>query len=70
MSKRKLTPLGVVVKKRLIEVGKTQVQLAEEIGTSSKYLNLILYGDRSGKSYVHKIARVLGIDPEKMNYIA
>ncbi len=70
LRKRKLTPLGIEVKKRLIEVGKTQVQLAEEIGISNKYLNLILYGDRSGKTYVQKIVRVLGIDPEKMNYIA
>lgn len=62
MKKRELTPFGVIVKKRLIDVGMTQVQLAEEVGTSGKYLNLILYGDRSGKSYVPKIARALGID--------
>lgn len=66
MSKRKLTPLGVAVKKRLIDLRKTQVQLAEEIGTSKKYLDLILYGERSGKSYLPKIAIALDIDLDSL----
>lgn len=61
-SKRKLTPFGVLVKKTLIEKGMTQVQLADEVGTSNKYLNLILYGDRSGEKYISSIARVLGLE--------
>ncbi len=39
--KRELTPFGMIVKKALIEKRMTQVQLAEEIGTTKKYLNLI-----------------------------
>ncbi|QUO43426.1 helix-turn-helix transcriptional regulator [Brevibacillus composti] len=70
MRKRKLTPFGVFVKKRLIEVGKTQVELAREIGTSGKYLHLILIGERSGKTFLPKIAQALGIDPDKLEKIA
>lgn len=69
-NKRTLTSLGVIIKKRLIEVGMTQVQLAKEIGTSNKYLNMILYGDRSGEKYLNNIFRVLNIDPELLKKIA
>ncbi len=69
-SKRKLTHFGVVVKKRLIEKGMTQVQLAEMVGTSNKYLNLILYGDRSGEKYIDSIAKVLGLDLENFKQTA
>ncbi len=68
--KRKLTQFGVLVKKTLVEKGMTQVQLAEEVGTSNKYLNLILYGDRSGEKYIGSIARVLGLDLEELKKIA
>ncbi len=68
--KRKLTPFGVLVKKTLIEKGMTQVQLAEEVGTSNKYLNLILYGDRSGEKYISSIANVLGLDLDSLKKIA
>ncbi len=63
-NKRKLTPIGRVIKKRLIEVGITHRQLAEEIGTTEQYLSAILFGVRSGRSYLPKIARALGIDPD------
>lgn len=59
---RKLTTFGVEVKKKLIEIGKTQKQLAYEIGTSDVYLNLILHGERAGKKYLNKIADTLAID--------
>lgn len=68
--KRQLTPFGVLVKKTLIEKGMTQVQLAEEVGTSNKYLNLILYGDRSGEKYLVSIAKVLGLDLDSLKKIA
>lgn len=55
-------PLREVIKKRLIEVDKTQKELAEEIGTSEKYLYLILYGYRSGEKYLSGIEKALGID--------
>ncbi|MEF2965640.1 helix-turn-helix transcriptional regulator [Paenibacillus sp. M1] len=68
--KRQLTPIGKAVKKRLIEVGKTHRQLAEEIGTSEQYLNSILYGARSGRNYLPKIARILELDLENLQMIA
>lgn len=70
MQKRQLTPFGVVVKKRLIDLGMTQVQLAEAIGTSKNYLNLILYGDRSGKKYIPSIIEELKLDSKKFSGIA
>lgn len=69
-SKRKLTQFGVLVKKTLVEMGMTQVKLAEEVGTSNKYLNLIIYGERSGEKYISSIARVLGLDLEELKKIA
>jgi len=69
-SQRKLTNFGMEVKKRLIEIDMTQVQLAEELGTSKVYLNLILYGERSGRKYVDNIINILGIDPEVLKKTA
>ncbi len=60
--KRVLTPLGSIIKKRLIELNKTQKQLAESIGTSEKYLYLILYGYRSGEKYIGFIEKELNLD--------
>ncbi|MEF2968331.1 helix-turn-helix transcriptional regulator [Paenibacillus sp. M1] len=65
--KRDLTPTGVIIKKRLIETGKTQYQLAAEVGTSSNYLYLIMIGERSGRSYIGKIAEALGIESKNFN---
>lgn len=64
MEKQRLTPLGVEVKKRLIEMQRTQVWLAAEVGTSKRYLGHILTGYRSGESYIPKIKQVLGLDEE------
>ncbi|MDU5141093.1 MAG: helix-turn-helix transcriptional regulator [Paenibacillus dendritiformis] len=62
MKKRKLSPVGVIIKKRLIEMGMTQYQLAAEVGTSSNYIYLIMIGERSGKTFLRKIEAALGID--------
>lgn len=62
MKKRKLSPLGVMIKTQLIKQGKTQCELAREVGTSSNYIYLIMIGERSGKSFIPKIARALKID--------
>jgi len=70
MKKRKLSPVGIVIKKRLIETGKTQYQLAEEVGTSSNYIYLIMIGERSGRSYMPKIAEALGIDTNDISKTA
>ena len=68
--KRELTPFGMTVKKALIEKRMTQVQLAEEIGTTKKYLNLILYGERSGDKYLDSIVKILDLDPERFQRTA
>jgi transcriptional regulator with XRE-family HTH domain len=70
LRKRELTPLGVIIKKRLIDKGMSQVELAKKIGTSKVYLNMILYGERSGKKYLPKIFTVLQIDPESVKRTA
>lgn len=61
---RQLTSFGVLVKKALVEKGMTQVQLAEKVGTSKKYLNLIFHGERSGKKYLQDIVDLLGLESE------
>lgn len=70
MKKRKLSPLGVIIRKRLLDKRKTQAQLAEEVGTTKVYLNYILHGERSGKKYLRRIFEVLEIDPESIRHIA
>lgn len=64
MKKRKLTPLGVIIRKRLLDKEMTQLQLAKEIGTTKVYLNYILHGERRGKKYLPRIFAALEIDPE------
>lgn len=59
-----ISPIGSIIKKRLIELNKTQKELAEEIGTSEKYLYLMLYGLRSGDKYISIIEKVLSISLE------
>lgn len=58
--KRELTAFGKEVKHRLIELNMTQVELAEQIGTSKQYLGKILFGERSGEMYLEKINQVIG----------
>ncbi len=62
MTERKLTPFGKKVKKRLIDMGMTQVELAERVGITDKYLSKILYGYRPGTKYVEKIKSILKMD--------
>ena len=70
MNERKLSPLGKVIKKRLIDINKSQIWLAEKVGMNEKYLHLVLYGERSGKKYLPDIINVLGLDPELLQKIA
>ncbi|PZM63422.1 helix-turn-helix domain-containing protein [Paenibacillus dendritiformis] len=62
MKKRQLSPIGVMIKKRLVEIGKTQYELAADVGTSSNYIYLIMIGERSGRSFLPKIAKVLNLN--------
>lgn len=63
-AKRQLTPFGMKVRKKLIELNMTQVELARQVGTTKVYLNYILHGERSGKMYINKIIKVLGLEDE------
>lgn len=64
MNTRELSPVGKAIKKRLIDINKSQIWLAKKVGMNEKYLHLVLYGDRSGKKYLPDIINVLGLDPE------
>lgn len=70
MKNRRLTPLGVEIKKALIDKGMTQVELADSLGVNPRYINLILYGERSGKKYLDHISSLLDIDTKKLLHLA
>ncbi len=57
--KRKLTDYGIEAKKRLLELGMTQKELAKKIGVSESYLADVFYGEKLGKKYISKIDRLL-----------
>ncbi len=59
--KRELTEYGKQVKHKLIEMNMTQVELAEQVGTSKQYLGKILFGERTGTMYLEKIDQVLQV---------
>lgn len=64
--RREFNALGVICKKKMIELGMTQKELAQKIGTTDKYLDLIFHGERSGNKYIYKIAKVLHLNIEKL----
>lgn len=51
---QKLTPFGKKVRKRLIDKGMTQVELAALLGCNKQYIHKILVGERSGKKYIEE----------------
>lgn len=60
--RRRLTPLGKEIKKKLIDKGMTQVQLADRLGIGKQYLTKIMNGSRSGAKYVDDICSMLNIN--------
>lgn len=62
MKKRKLTEFGKSVKKRLIEIDMTQVELAEILGTTKQYLTKVLTGERAGTKYKDRIEKILSLN--------
>ena len=60
--RRRLTPLGKEIKKKLIDKGMTQVQLADRLGIGKQYLTKIMNGARSGAKYVDDICSMLNIN--------
>ncbi|WP_341301540.1 transcriptional regulator [Lysinibacillus sp. FSL H8-0500] len=65
MKKRQLTPQGKRIIKRLVDLGKTQVWLCKQVGTSKMYMNFILHGERSGEKYLPKIYEVLNLEEDE-----
>lgn len=58
-AERQWTAYGRKVKKRLIDMGMTQADLAAELGVSRQYICRILSGDRSGLKYLADIEKIL-----------
>lgn len=65
MKQRQLTPQGKKIVKRLVDMGRTQVWLCNEIGIRKSYLNRMLHGERGGQKYLPKIYDVLGFDEDE-----
>lgn len=66
MNKRELNLFGKECKKIMIELQMSQRTLAQKVGTTDKYLDLIFHGERSGTKYIYKIAEVLSLDIEEL----
>lgn len=66
MKKRKLNLLGIECKKKMIEMHLSQKALAEKVGTTDKYLDLVFHGERSGIKYIYRIAEVLDLNVEEL----
>ena len=54
-----LNTYGIKVKKRLLEIGMTQRELAKIVGISDKNMSKILCGDRKGWKHRDRINEVL-----------
>lgn len=61
---RNITPIGQAIRLKLIERNMTQEELSAKIGCSTKYLWLIMSGERSGRKYLAALKKELGIDVE------
>ena len=67
---RELTAYGKMVKCQLVELDMTQVELAENIGTTKQYLGKIIHGERAGTMYLESIHNELAnekIETKKVN---
>lgn len=57
--KRQMTAFEVEVKKRLLDRGMTQTELADRLGIRKQYLILIFSGKRKNSRYVGRIKEIL-----------
>ena len=62
---RRLTPFGIEVKKKLLELRLTQNEFCEQHGLSAKRMSEILYGVRPGVKLRQRIAAILHIEGEQ-----
>jgi len=56
---RKITPIGVEIKKRLLDKNMTQVELAKKVGTSTSYLTNIIHGGKQPLIRSHILNKIL-----------
>ena len=68
--KKKLAPIGKIIRKRMIDLDMTQKTLAALIGSNYSYVTYIMYGERSGAKYMDRIAEVLKLDRDKLTKCA
>ena len=59
---RALTPFGQAIKMKLAEKDMLVKELAEEVGTSSRYMSDIIRGRKPGYKYRGRILEVLGLE--------
>ena len=60
--RRQAIKFGKLVKKKLIDMGMSQAELAEQLKMSRIYLCRILSGDRAGQKYKDKIMEFLNLN--------
>lgn len=60
--KKRLAACGITIKKRMLELGLSNMELANMLNCNESYVCRILYGERSGRKYMTRISEILGID--------
>lgn len=60
MKRKKPTPFGKYIKKRLIDLDMQQCELAAAVGTTPPMITYIIYGERSADKFVDAICTALG----------
>jgi transcriptional regulator with XRE-family HTH domain len=53
---------GIEIRKKLLEVGMSQKELANQIGASENYIWHITHGRRKGTKYMAKITEILKVE--------
>lgn len=56
------TPVGLAVKKRLLDLNLSQRDLAERLDVGESYVSMILSGERNSSDFMEKILNEIGLD--------
>ena len=63
-----ICPMGIIIKKRLIDLNMKQIELAEKVGANRKFIWNMIYGLNPGRKYINDIEKILNVKfdiPEK-----